>query len=175
MLLKLLLAFTLIPLVELYLLFQLAQATSFPVTLLIVISTGILGSVLARREGVLAWRRLRESFGSQPHLPRQEIRDGLMIAFAAALLLTPGILTDALGFALLIPAGREQIAKHVLPRLFRGVRWNVTVNPTAATYQTTTYQTGDPSKTIDAEAVRSRNESDQDADELAPDPAVLDK
>ena len=53
-------------------------------------------------------------------MPSQEIQDGLMIIFAAALLLTPGLLTDLFGFTLLIPAGRNVIRKFILPRFFKG-------------------------------------------------------
>ncbi|TWT51329.1 phage T7 F exclusion suppressor FxsA [Rubripirellula amarantea] len=130
LLIKLILAFTLIPLVELYLLLQLAEATSIWVTIATVISTGILGSVLAKREGAIAWQRFRESIGlggdlSQARFPGREIQDGLMIAFAAALLLTPGLVTDTVGFTLLFPRGREFMRKHILPRLFRSFRVQV--------------------------------------------------
>lgn len=55
-------------------------------------------------------------------MPSREIQDGLMIVFAAALLLTPGLLTDALGFALLLPPGRELIRRFVLARYLRGFK-----------------------------------------------------
>lgn len=130
LLLKLLLAFTLIPLVELFLLLQLAEATSIWITIATVVATGILGSILAKREGAMAWQRFRESVGmtgdlSQARFPGREIQDGLMVAFAAALLLTPGLMTDALGFTLLFPVGREFIRKHVLSKLFSGFRIQV--------------------------------------------------
>lgn len=124
MLLRLLAAFILIPLIELYLLFQLADATSPLTTIAIIVLTGIIGSVLARREGVMAWFRFRSAL-SDGRVPSREIQDGLMIVFAAALLLTPGLLTDALGFLLLIPGGRRLVRRLVLKR-FVG-RFNVHV------------------------------------------------
>lgn len=109
MLLRLLAAFVLIPLIELILLLRLAEATSWLTTLWVVLLTGIIGSVLARREGIAAWFRFQTAM-QNGRMPRGEIRDGLMIAFAAALLLTPGLLTDALGFTLLTPVGRRVIS-----------------------------------------------------------------
>lgn len=124
MLIRLLAAFILVPLVELYLLLWLADVTSIPVTIGVVVGTGILGSVLARREGLMAWFRFRSAL-AEGRVPSREIQDGLMIVFAAALLLTPGLLTDLLGFTLLIPPGRNLIRRLVLRRFTQ--RHNVRV------------------------------------------------
>ena len=113
MLLKLLVAFIVVPLVELYLLFRIAEFTSPLATLALVIITGIIGSFLARREGAMAWFRFQSALG-EGRMPSREIQDGLMIVFAAALLLTPGLLTDVLGFTLLIPWGRDIVRRFVL-------------------------------------------------------------
>ena len=102
---RLLLAFILIPFVELMLLLRMADATGWKTTLALVVVTGIIGSFLARREGMAAIGRFRGAL-AEGRVPGREIQDGLMIAFAAALLLTPGLLTDAFGFALLTPPGR---------------------------------------------------------------------
>lgn len=118
MFLRLLAAFVLIPLVELILLLRLADATNWWATLLIVLVTGLIGSALARREGIQAWFRFQTAL-QNGRMPSQEILDGLMIAFAAALLLTPGLLTDAFGFALLTPAGRKWIGGY-FKRRFAG-------------------------------------------------------
>lgn len=115
MLFKLLVAFIVIPLVELALLMKLAQVTSIGTTIALVVVTGVIGSYLARREGLATLRRFQQSL-SAGRLPRRELQDGLMIVFAAALLLTPGLLTDAVGFALLIPAGRGFVRRTLLKR-----------------------------------------------------------
>lgn len=121
MFLRLLAAFILVPLIELYLLFRLAEATSPLMTIAIVVITGIIGSALARREGVMAWFRFRSAL-AEGRMPSREIQDGLMIVFAAALLLTPGLLTDTLGFTLLVPVGREFIRKYLLPRFVGNIQ-----------------------------------------------------
>lgn len=115
---RLLLAFILIPFVELMLLLRMAEATGWKTTLGLVVVTGIIGSFLARREGLAAIARFRKALG-EGRIPGREIQDGLMIAFAAALLLTPGLLTDALGFALLTPPGRFWIG-GLLRRRYAG-------------------------------------------------------
>lgn len=121
---RLLAAFILIPLVELYLLLQLAHATSVGTTLMIVIVTGIIGSYLAKREGIKTLSRFQDAV-RQGRMPSKEIQDGVMIIIAGALLLTPGIFTDAFGFTLLIPIGRDFIRRVFLSR-FIG-RFNVHV------------------------------------------------
>lgn len=118
MLIRLLLAFILIPFVELTLLLQLADETSWLATLAIVIGTGILGSVLARNEGIGALGRFREAMAAG-RMPGREIQDGMMIAFAAALLLTPGLLTDTFGFFLLAPWGRRVVGNWIRRRFSR--------------------------------------------------------
>ena len=124
MLFKLLAAFILIPLVELVLLMKLAELTSIAHTILLVIVTGVIGSYLARREGVSTLQRFQLAL-TEGRVPSKEIQDGLMIVFAAALLLTPGLLTDLVGFTLLIPAGREFVRRSILKRYIG--RFNVQV------------------------------------------------
>lgn len=152
---KLLAAFILIPLVELYLLLRVAQYTSVGMTILLVILTGVIGSVLARREGAMAWFRFHSAV-AEGRVPSREIQDGLMIVFAGALLLTPGLLTDALGFTLLVPAGREWIRKAVVHRYLR--RFNIHVTTTSQLHAEPLHrvQRG-TSDTIDAEAVRRKS------------------
>ena len=152
MLIRLFAAFVIVPLIELYLLLQLAGATSVLTTIAIVVVTGIIGSYLARREGVMAWLRFRNAL-AEGRMPSHEIQDGLMIVFAAALLLTPGLLTDALGFTLLIPPGRELIRRFVLSRYISGM--HVQVHTTGqASGQPAQGRQRDATYTIDAEAVK---------------------
>jgi UPF0716 protein FxsA len=113
MLLRLLAAFILVPLIELYLLFQVANWTSPLATIALIVGTGMLGSVLARREGTMAWYRFQNAL-AEGRMPGREIQDGLMIVFAAALLLTPGLITDGIGFTLLVPWGRQLVRRFVI-------------------------------------------------------------
>jgi UPF0716 protein FxsA len=101
-LLKLLFLFIAVPLVELGLLLYLADLTDWRLTLGLVIVTGLVGTLLARREGFRTYRVIRQEL-SAGRLPGESMLDAVLIFFAGALLLTPGILTDAFGFTLLIP------------------------------------------------------------------------
>lgn len=114
---KLLLAFILVPLGEFFLLVWIAERTSIWTTFGLVIITGIIGSLLARAEGLKALNRFRE-VSRQGQIPGREIQDGLLIAFAAALLLTPGLITDCVGFLLLIPKTRG-LVREFLARRFK--------------------------------------------------------
>lgn len=154
MFLKLLAAFILIPLIELFLLLKVAQHTSVGTTIFIVILTGVIGSMLARREGAMAWFRFHAAV-AEGRMPSREIQDGLMIVFAGALLLTPGLLTDALGFALLLPIGREIIRAWVVNRYLRRFDIEVTTNSSLHTEPLHRVQRG-AVETIDAEAVRRK-------------------
>jgi UPF0716 protein FxsA len=156
MLFKLLAAFIVIPLVELYLLFRIAALTSPVTTLLLVIITGIIGSVLARREGAMAWFRFQSAL-SEGRMPSREIQDGLMIVFAAALLLTPGLLTDLLGFTLLIPWGREIVRRFVLKPYVGRFNVHVVGSGEMDSEQSVEYETQPANEfTIDAKVVQRK-------------------
>lgn len=111
MLLKLLLLLTLVPLAELALLVYLTGVwDSLPLTIGIVLLTGVIGALLARHEGGRVLRGIRGSL-EQGEIPADGLLDGLLILIAGALLITPGLMTDALGFALLIPLTRVPIRR----------------------------------------------------------------
>jgi UPF0716 protein FxsA len=119
MLLRLLLLFTLVPLVELALLIWVAEKAGLGPwwTLCLVVLTGALGAALARHEGLRCLGRIRQKVAAG-ELPGDPLLDGLMILLAGALLITPGMLTDLLGFALLLPPFRR-IVKRRLVRHFQ--------------------------------------------------------
>jgi len=113
MLWKLILLLTLVPLVELLLLVRLTQLWgSFWLTVGVILGTGLLGAVLARREGLRVFSHVREQL-ARGELPADALLDGVLILLAAALLVTPGLLTDACGFLLLIPPSRSLIRRMV--------------------------------------------------------------
>ena len=106
MFLKLFLAFTLIPFVEIYLLIKIgAQIGAFN-TIVIVILTGLLGASLARLEGIKTMTKVRDSL-NRGDLPAEEMLDAMLIFVAGVVLLTPGFLTDLTGLALLVPKARN--------------------------------------------------------------------
>lgn len=105
---RLLIAFTLIPVVELALLIEIGGYVGLFPTLALVIATGVAGAALARREGLRTFMEFQRitALGEMPAAP---LVDGLLILIGAAFLLTPGILTDIVGFVLLIPPSRAWI------------------------------------------------------------------
>ena len=110
----LVLLFIAVPIAELAVIIQVGQAIGVLPTVAILIADSILGSLLVRSQGRLAWRRLNEAIrAGRP--PAREVLDGALILFGGALLLTPGFLTDILGIALLLPPTRA-IVRGVLAR-----------------------------------------------------------
>lgn len=105
MLWKLFLAFTIIPVSEIYILIAIGGQIGILPSISLVILTGIVGASLARSQGLKTLGRIRDSF-QQGVVPGEELLNALLIAIAGIVLLTPGFLTDAAGLFLLIPATR---------------------------------------------------------------------
>ena len=108
MLLKLFLAFTIIPIIEIYLLIEIGSMFGALTAVTLVILTGFLGAFLARMQGLQTLNRIQESL-HEGRMPSGELLDALLIVIAGLVLLTPGFLTDSAGFLLLIPATRNSI------------------------------------------------------------------
>ena len=120
MFLRLLLLFTIVPLVELYLLITIGGFIGVAPTIAIVIGTGVLGAWLARWQGLTVLRRISDEMAAG-RLPTDALIDGLLVLVAAAVLLTPGLITDTLGFILLIPGSRASVRKVVAAAIERRV------------------------------------------------------
>ena len=117
---RLLALFLITPVVELALLIQLGDVIGTLPTIGIIVVTGLTGSLLAKREGLSAWRRFNDRL-QQGELPGKELLDGLIILVAGALLITPGVLTDIAGFAGLIPLSRHYLRRYLNARIQRAV------------------------------------------------------
>ena len=105
---KLLLLFILVPVAELYLFLTLGAEIGIGPTLAIIILTAFLGAALTKSQGAKALQNFRKAT-AEGRLPHREALDGLLILLAGAVLLTPGFLTDTVGFLLLIPPARAVI------------------------------------------------------------------
>jgi UPF0716 protein FxsA len=106
--------------VELALLIQVGTRIGTPLTIAIVLLTGALGAVLARLAGLVTVRRIQAALAAG-QMPANELIDGLLILIAAAMLVTPGVLTDLGALALLTPPGRRLVRHGVGRRLRRAV------------------------------------------------------
>jgi UPF0716 protein FxsA len=116
MLLPLVLLFIVVPIAELAVVIQVGQAIGVWWTIALLIADSILGSILMRHQGRVAWRRFNEAL-QEGRVPAREVLDGALIMFGGALLLTPGFITDILGLLLLIPPTRVIVRKVLAARL----------------------------------------------------------
>ena len=109
--------FTLVPVLELWLLIEVGKIIGTWPTVLIVASTGFFGVMLAKSQGLSVIRRLTSDM-EMGDLPGEQLMDGACILVGGAFLLTPGLVTDALGFSLLIPFTRRFI-KNIVRRYLK--------------------------------------------------------
>ncbi|MCK8817238.1 FxsA family protein [Natroniella sulfidigena] len=117
--LKLILLFTVIPLLELTLLIRLSHLWGTTSTILLVAITGIIGAKLTKLEGTSTISKINASL-EQGKMPTDNLVDGLLILIGGAMLITPGLLTDLGGFSCIIPLTRSKIkilTKHRLSKL----------------------------------------------------------
>jgi UPF0716 protein FxsA len=108
--------FTVVPIVEVYILIKIGNVIGALNTVLLLIGTALLGAFLIRLEGVRTFSRMTTNL-AQGVVPAEELVDGLLIFIAGVLLITPGIFTDVLALFLLIPFSRT-LCKRWLRRKF---------------------------------------------------------
>ena len=113
----LVIAFVVVPLLEIYVLIQVGQVIGPWWTILLLIADSILGGWLVRREGRRAWQALTTALNSG-QMPAKELADGALILVGGTLMLTPGFVTDLFGMSLLVPPIRA-VVRRVLARRFK--------------------------------------------------------
>ena len=112
MFLKLFLLFTILPSFELWLLFQVKDQIGLFETIWLVVLTGIIGASMAKTQGLMVLQDL-QSQSKMGLPPTQTLVEGVLVLVGGVLLVTPGILTDAFGFSLIIPFTRKLWAPFV--------------------------------------------------------------
>ena len=112
------LAFLVVPILEIYVVTQVAGGIGWLNTIALVIAVSLLGAFLVRQQGFSLLGRVQRRIRSG-EMPGKEIVDGMLVAVGGALLLTPGFLTDGVGLALIVPPTRA-IARTALMRRFQG-------------------------------------------------------
>lgn len=115
---RLFVLFVLVPVIELALLIQIGRVVGLLPTVGLVLLTGAVGAWLARAEGLRVFFNFQNELQTG-RLPGQAVFDGLCILVGGALLLTPGVLTDLVGFALLLPPTRRWIQRRMRRSLER--------------------------------------------------------
>ncbi len=120
---KLLLLFIITPLVEMVILIELGKRFGTLHTIALIVITGILGASLAKRQGLQVYRNITTSLHNG-ELPHNYLIEGLLIMVGGALLLTPGVLTDAVGLMLVLPwtrrIARERVKAFLKGRMISG-------------------------------------------------------
>jgi UPF0716 protein FxsA len=124
MFLILFLIFIITPIIEIALFIQVGGVIGAWPTLAIVVLTALLGSVLLRAQGLSIVARTRRSLDAG-ELPVEPVIDAFALVIAGALLLTPGFLTDAVGFALFVPPLRRIVARWIFNRMVASGRLRV--------------------------------------------------
>ena len=105
-----------VPVLEIYMLLQIGATIGVIPTIFSVVATAVIGSWLLRQQGFSTLQRLQQSM-AQGTLPAKELIEGPILVVGGALLLTPGFVTDAIGFLCLIPTSRQKIVNYVLKHL----------------------------------------------------------
>ena len=108
---RLLLLFILTPLIELWLLMLVSEQLGPATTIWLVLLTGFVGASLARRQGLQTWLAIQRET-QQGKMPAASLVDAMMIFVAGVLLITPGMMTDVVGFSLLVPPVRAFLRKR---------------------------------------------------------------
>lgn len=117
---RLALLFIVVPVLELVILIRLGQYVGLWPTVALVLGTGFVGAALARLEGMRLFLQFQRELAAG-RMPTQAMLDGLSVMVGGAFLLTPGVLTDLAGLALLFPPTRRWIQRRVLKRIERGM------------------------------------------------------
>ncbi|MEJ2417565.1 MAG: FxsA family protein [Exilibacterium sp.] len=112
----LLLLFVLVPIAEIWVLIAVGEQIGALPTIGIVLLTAMIGVALLRQQGVSTLIRVQQRL-EVAEVPAREVFEGVIIAVGGALLLTPGFITDAFGFACLIPVTRRLLIRQLLSRI----------------------------------------------------------
>jgi UPF0716 protein FxsA len=117
----LVLLFTVVPAIEIFLLFKIGGEIGGINTLFVIISTGIIGASLAKSQGLQILMKIQEST-QRGEVPGSQIIQGLMVFAGGLLLLTPGFLTDIFGFSLVMPGTRHLLMIWVKKMIEKGMK-----------------------------------------------------
>ncbi len=109
------LLFVVAPLVELYVLVQVAHLIGLLPALGLLVVLSLFGAWLVKREGLIVIRRLRNAL-SAGEMPTDSLVDGGLIVIAGALCIVPGFLSDSIGLLLLVPPVRAPVRKRLIAR-----------------------------------------------------------
>jgi len=107
--------FLVIPIIEIFFLIKVGEVIGAFPTIILVVLTAVIGAGLLRQQGLSTLARLQENMG-KGKLPAQEMIEGVLLAVGGALLMTPGFVTDTIGFLCLLPFSRKFVAQSIMKR-----------------------------------------------------------
>jgi len=125
----LIILFILVPIIEIAVFIQIGEMVGLSWTLVVVILTAVIGVNLLKQQGFRAWRDIQTSI-AQGKMPAVEMASAAQLLFAGGLLLTPGFVTDIVGFLLMIPQVRYFLANKLI----------ASGNLSTTSYYSTTYK-----------------------------------
>jgi len=108
----------LLPFLEIYVLIAVGSAIGVLPTVLLVLGLSLFGGYLLRQQGLAALFKAQGALASG-RMPLDAMIDGAGLTLAAGLLVTPGLITDAMGFALLVPTLRRWVLRWIFGRLIQ--------------------------------------------------------
>ncbi len=107
--------FILVPIAELYVIFKVGDVIGWAPTLALLVADSLIGTWLMRSQGRAVWNRFQQAMQAG-RIPHREILDGVLVIFGGAFLITPGFLTDIVGFGLLLPPTRSLFRRWLIRR-----------------------------------------------------------
>lgn len=128
------LLFIAIPLIELYFIIVIGEMIGALWTVVLVVMTAIIGVNLLRVQGMSTLTRAQRNM-AQGQIPAMEMMEGVALAVAGVLLITPGFITDSIGLLCLIPASRQAIIRYIMTRSSVHTNFKASVNGQSAHWQ----------------------------------------
>jgi UPF0716 protein FxsA len=150
-----LILFLVVPVVEIYVLIQVGSIIGAIPTILLILATAIIGAALLRQQGLSTLARFQRGLSSGT-LPAQEMIEGILLAVGGALLMTPGFVTDAMGFFCLIPVTRKILAHYIMKRSAGQVQAGISGFATGANSNSKSHNKDN--KTYEGEFVRKEDD-----------------
>ena len=155
---KLLIIFAAVPLIELMILIRVGQSIGIIPTIILVAGTGVLGITIAKMQGLLVLDSIKRSL-QQGDIPAQNIMEGLLVLMGAAMLLTPGLITDVTGFLFILPLTRPALAglgqkifgRYITTGEFSGSGFSFYYKSTGNSQENDASRPGSQARTIETE------------------------
>lgn len=135
------LLFIAIPLVELYFIIVVGEMIGALWTVILVIMTAVIGVNLLRVQGMNTLAKAQRNM-AQGQIPAMEMMEGVALAVAGVLLITPGFITDSIGLLCLIPASRQAIIRFIIARASVRTSFNASDGARSTQWQSGQQQQG---------------------------------